>query len=341
MKSPDLLAVDGGGSKVDAALVFRNGELAGAARIQNTDHDGTQSSTYLEGVALAVEAVCKDAGLDPLELPIAPLGVYCLAGADLPADDRRIGRWLSKHGWTGEDILRNDTFAVFRAGTERTWGVGVVCGYGTNCAAVAPDGRTFRFPAVGGISGDWGGGMDIGAMALWYAIRAQDGRGETTSLADLVPAHFGLARPRQVTEAVHFGRIDRDRLVELPPIVFRAASTGDAVARSILDRQADEVVAMAGTAIRKLGMTGLDVHVVLGGGIFHNEFSPFFERMKQGLRHVAPDVHVMVLEAPPVVGAALLGLDRLEASDDAKATVRAGLTGGRFAPALGSSMRED
>ncbi len=285
--------------------------------------------------------MCTDAGLDPLALPIAPLGFYCLAGADLPADDRRIGRWLSKQGWTAEDVLRNDTFAVFRAGTERTWGVGVVCGYGTNCAGVAPDGRTFRFPAVGGISGDWGGGMDIGAMALWYAIRAQDGRGESTSLAELVPSHFGLARPRQVTEAMHFGKIDRDRLVELPPIVFHAASTGDAVARSILDRQADEVVAMAGTAIRKLGMTRLDVHVVLGGGIFHNEFPPFFERIEQGLLDVAPDVLVMVLNAPPVAGAALLGLDRLGASDEAKATLRAGLTGGRLAPALGSSMRED
>ena len=163
-------------------------------------------------------------------------------------------------------MVRNDTFAVLRAGTDRTWGIAVVCGYGTNCSAVAPDGRTFRFPAVGDISGDWGGGHDIGSKALWYALRAQDGRGERTALERVVPQYFGLRRPRQVMEAMYFGRLPSERVVELPPVVFRAARDGDAVARSIVDLQADEVVAMAGAAMRKLRMRALDVDVVLGGG---------------------------------------------------------------------------
>ena len=244
--------------------------------------------------------------------------MYCLAGADLPADDRRIARWLAARGWTRTDVVRNDTFAVLRAGTDRTWGVAVVCGYGTNCSAVAPDGRTFRFPAVGDISGDWGGGHDIGSKALWYALRAQDGRGERTALERVVPEHFGLRRPRQVMEAMYFGRLPSERVVELPPVVFRAAGDGDAVARSIVDRQADEVVAMAGAAIRKLRMTALDVDVVLGGGIFRNEDAGFHARIEEGLRAVAPDVRIRRLTAPPILGAALLGLDRLGASRAAK-----------------------
>ena len=341
MKPPAVLAVDGGGSKVDAALVADDGTLVGAVRIRNTDHDGPHSYSYLEGVAVTVEAACREAGMDPDRRPVARLGTYCLAGADLPADDRRILRWVSKHGWTEDDVLRNDTFAILRAGTDRTWGVGVVCGYGTNCSAVAPDGRTFRFPAIGDISGDWGGGMDIGRMALWYAIRAEDGRGGETELAKLVPSHFALKRPRHVMEAIHLGRIDRDRLAELPPLVFRAAAADDTVARNILDRQADEIVAMAGTAIRKLRMAKLDVPVVLGGGIFHNDFAPFFDRIEEGLRRIAPDVRVTGLSAPPVAGAALLGLDRMGASEGSKARLRAGLTHERLSRTLSVAMRED
>lgn len=341
MKPPAVLAVDGGGSKVDAALVADEGSLVGAVRIRNIDHDGPHSYSYLEGVAFTVEAVCQEAGMDPDRRPVARLGTYCLAGADLPADDRRILRWVAKHGWTEDDVLRNDTFAILRAGTDRTWGVGVVCGYGTNCSAVAPDGRTFRFPAIGDISGDWGGGSDIGRMALWYAVRAEDGRGEETALAALVPSHYTLKRPRHVMEAIHLGRMDIDRLAELPPIVFRAATAEDAVARSILNRQADEIVAMAGTAIRRLRMTKLDVPVVLGGGIFHNDFAPFFDRIEEGLRGVAPDVHVTVLSAPPVAGAALLGLDRMDAPKASKARLRAGLTHGRLARTMSVAMRED
>lgn len=341
MKVPEVLAVDGGGSKVDAALLTRDGTLVGAVRIDNFDHDGAHSHGYLDGIAVAVDAVCGAAGLDPQTRPVATLGMYCLAGADLRADDRRILRWISKHGWTTDNVLRNDTFAVLRAGTDRTWGVGVVCGYGTNCSAVSPDGRTFRFPAIGMLSGDWGGGMDIGATAMWYALRAEDGRGEKTSLVKLVPGHFGMTRPRQLMEAMHLGRMEQDRLVELPPIVFGAAEQGDAVAKSILDRQADEIVAMAGTAIRKLRMSTLEVHVVLGGGIFRNGFQPFFERIEEGLRRIAPAVHVTVPTAPPVVGAALLALDRTGASEAAKARARAALTHERLGRTLARVAREE
>jgi N-acetylglucosamine kinase-like BadF-type ATPase len=42
------------------------------------------------------------------------------------------------------------------------------------------------------------------------------------------------------------GPVPEARLRELSPIVFRAAEAGDPIARSIVDRLADELVAMAG-----------------------------------------------------------------------------------------------
>ena len=81
--------------------------------------------------------------------------------------------------------------------------------------------------------------------------------------------------------------------------MFRAATEGDAVARSVVDRQADEVVALAGAAIRRLRMTRLDVDVVLGGGIFRNEDAGFFARIAAGVRDVAPGARSHVLTEPP------------------------------------------
>jgi len=322
---PAVLAVDGGGSKIDVVLVARDGSVVGGARVRPPDGNGRDPS-HSAPVIEAVDEALRDAGVDPERRPVATVGVFCLAGADLPADDRRIQRWLRERDWTTETLLRNDTFAVLRAGTDRTWGVGVVCGFGTNCSAVAPDGKTFRLPALGWIAGDWGGGSDIGEAALWHAMRAEDGRGERTLLATTVPGHFGLRRPRQLMEAMYFGKISTGRVAELPPLVFAAADEGDPVARSVVDRQADEVVSMAGTAIRRLRMTGLDVHVVLGGGIFRNGFAPFFDRIEDGLCRVAPAASVRILEAAPVAGAALLGLDHLGASGAAGTRLRAALT---------------
>lgn len=325
-----LLAVDGGGSKIDAALLRRDGTILGAARIPTTDFEENGGSQHMRQVVDAVTRACDDAGVDTA-FPVAELGVYCLAGADLPVDDRKILRWLRAEGITDDHLVRNDTFAVLRAGSPRHWGVGVVCGFGTNCSAVAPDGRVTRFPALGQISGDWGGGADLGQAALWYAMRAEDGRGSRSSLAELVPKHFGLRRPRQVLEAVYYGRVEEDRLVELAPLVFRAATAGDGVARGIVDRQADEIVAMATTAIRRLSMQKRDVDVVLGGGIFRTDDDRFLRRIRDGVREIAPAARVAVLTDPPVVGAAWLGLDRLRAPEASYPRARRALTHARLA----------
>lgn len=332
-RRPAILAVDAGGSKVDVVLLRRDGTVLGATRVRGAEFDGRtrRSQAHIEErhlmpVGAAIEDTARQAGLDGHRLPVADLGVYCLSGADLPADDRRLSRWIRSNGWTGTDMLRNDTFAVLRAGTDRSWGVGVVCGYGTNCSAVAPDGRITRFPAIGPISGDWGGGIELGGMAAWHAVRSEDGRGRKTTLEHAVPAHFGLKRPRQLMEAIHFGRIDERRLAELAPLLFRAAIEGDAVAREVVDRQADEVVTLAATAIRKLRMQRLDVDVALGGGIFRNRDQVFFERIEAGIRAVAPVARVRALSAPPVVGAALMGLDLLDAPTTAHGRVRRALT---------------
>jgi N-acetylglucosamine kinase-like BadF-type ATPase len=329
-----VLAVDGGNSKTDVAIVTSDGRLLGTARYSESSNAGLSRDGSVEVIQRAVRLACVDARLEPDGRPIAGTGVYCLAGADLPIDDRRIAKVLTGLGLTTTTVVRNDTFAVLRAGTGRGWGVAMVCGAGMNCAGVGPDGRIVRFPALGELSGDQAsGGGWVGMRALGAAIRARDGRGPRTQLERMVPAHFGLSRPGAVMEAMYVGRLDPDRVVELPPVVFRAATDGDAVARTILDGLADEVVAMAGAAIRRLRVRQLDVEVILGGGVFLGGDGAFLERVERGIAGVAPKAIVRRLAAPPVLGAALLGLDAVHADPRAEARVRRALTHARLAPA--------
>ena len=328
-----ILAVDGGGSKLDVALLRRDGEVLGATRVRLGDLDHSSwmlqpqvEERHLMPLGEAIEKVAAQAGLASDGGPVADVGVFCLAGADLPADERRLLAWVRRNGWAERPEVRNDTFAVLRTGTDRPWGVAVVCGYGTNCTGVGPDGRVTRFPAVGPISGDWGSGSEIGSLAAWHAVRSEDGRGPKTTLQRLIPEHFGLRRPRQLTEAMYFERIDDERLSELAPLVFEAATDGDAVAREIVNRQADEIVTMAGTAMRRLRMTKLDVQVVLGGGIFRNRDEHFVERIRDGVLRVAPAASIVPLTGPPVVGAALIGLDAAGARPSARRRLRDRLT---------------
>src|SRR5207237_7947007 len=98
--------------------------------------------------------------------PVAEVGQLRLAGVDFPAEVQEMQAAAGARGLAERISVGNDTFAVLRAGTERGWGVGVVCGAGINCVGVAPDGRQARFPALGWLTGDWGGGYGGGSSAL-------------------------------------------------------------------------------------------------------------------------------------------------------------------------------
>jgi hypothetical protein len=80
--------------------------------------------------------------------------------------------------------------------------------------------------------------------------------------------------------------------------------------------------------IRRLHMTRLDPEVVLGGGVFRTPDADFRSRIEAGVQAIAPRARLVRSSAPPVAGAALLGLDALvggiaDASVGAK--VRSGL----------------
>ena len=317
-----VLAVDGGGSKADAVLLDRHGSLLGKAhRLGRSDVDMRRLA--IDPLVEVVDAACLDAGLSPNGSAVATVGMYCLAGADFPLDERRIGRMLDRLGRTERTLVRNDTFAVLRVGSERGWGVAVVCGAGLNCLGIGPDGRTVRFPALGELSGDLAaGGEWVGIRALAAAVRARDGRGERTALEGLVPHHFGMGRPETVMNAIYRGRVGSERLMELAPVVVRAALSGDAVARNILNEQAGEVALMATATIRRLRLSSTDVDVILGGGMFQADDPEFLRRVENEILRVAPSARIAILRVPPIVGAALLGLDELGAPASASSRVR-------------------
>ena len=172
-----VLAVDGGNSKTDVALVDGDGRLLAAVRGETTSHQQVGGDAGMQRLSALVAKAYTTAGVRGADR--AEVGVYCLAGADTPSDIRELTGRLSAGGFARTDLLRNDTFAALRAGTDRGWGVVVICGQGVNAAGVAPDGRTARLEALGDISGDWGGATDVGWQGLAAAVRARDGRGPT------------------------------------------------------------------------------------------------------------------------------------------------------------------
>jgi len=223
-----VLAIDGGNSKTDVALVADDGAVLASAR-------GPGINAHYVGVdqtVLILDAVVKQAAaqLDGAQLDgvrsgfIARHTVACLANADLPEEEAEHAAVVQAQGWSPTATVVNDTFAILRAGSEpgAHWGVAVVCGAGINCVGVAPDGRVTRYLALGTISGDWGGGYGLGVEVLWHAMRAEDGRGPATALAGYLTSHFDVDKVEDVTLGIHKGKIGEDDLTGLAPMLLRA-----------------------------------------------------------------------------------------------------------------------
>jgi N-acetylglucosamine kinase-like BadF-type ATPase len=380
-----VLAIDGGNSKTDVALVAADGTLLASAR-------GPGSNAHIIGLdqAMAVigqlataaarqAALAADGALVAGGSPVAgsaPLagGVQiaehvsaCLAGADLAEDEERLGAALRAQGWALTCSVVNDTFAILRAGLVpglaaaaggparagggdgaagrgtaadgaagrdvrtaarrdgqvRHWGVAVTCGAGINCVAVAPDGREARFPALGPVTGDWGGGEGLGREALWWAVRDEDGRGPQTMLREAVAVYFGMPTASDVGIGIHYGKIPADELLGLAPVLLRTAADGDEVARKVVTRLADEIVAMAVAMIRRLDLPGRAVPVILGGGMLTARDPMLTDGIAAGLAARAPGAFLHIVDVPAVAGAALLGLDHVGAPVSAEERLRA------------------
>ncbi|MHA5049552.1 N-acetylglucosamine kinase [Streptomyces sp. SD15] len=318
-----VLAIDAGNSKTDVAVVAADGEVTGTARGGGFRPPVVGVETAVDTLAEAVARAFAEAGVGSVSHVSA-----CLSNADFPVEEEQLAAALHARAWGASVEVRNDTFAILRAGIAEPRGVAVVCGAGINCVGMRPDGRTARFPALGRISGDWGGGWGLAEEALWHAARAEDGRGGPTALARTLPAHFGLTSMYALIEALHLEHIEQARRHELAPVLFATASDGDPVARALVDRLADEVVAMATVALTRLDLLDQETPVLLGGGVLAARHPQLDDRIRELLAGRAPKAVPQVVSARPVLGAALLGLDHVRAPADVHARVRAFHEGG-------------
>jgi N-acetylglucosamine kinase-like BadF-type ATPase len=317
-----VLAIDGGGSKTDVLLADIEGRLLAHARGPGSNPQVLGTDVAMGRIQALVEEVAAQCDLSLDDGPVAGHAAVYLAGVDLPVEVDQVEHLVAAAAWAPSHVVDNDVFALLRAGTSNPDAVAVICGTGINCVGVRRDGATSRFPALGGITGDWGGGGHLGHEALWWAARSEDGRGEPTSLQSAVAGHFALPTVMSVGEALHFGRLDGHRLAELTPLVFAHAALGDAVSSRLVERLAEEIAAMATVSLRRLSLLDAKADVVLGGGVLRAGHDDLLADVERRIRTAAPDVTLRVVTDAPVVGAVLLALDHVGAGADAEATAR-------------------
>ena len=186
-----VLAVDGGNSKTDLALVREDGELlalrAGRRQLARTTSASTAPSTCSASSSSRRAAEARVERRSTSRSSSSPASTSRSRWSGRPREAAGRG-WARARRRSTTTRSRSCAPAPSRAGASPS-----SAARGSTASASRPDGRHARFPALGWMTGDWGGGHDLGTEAvLGRRARSEDGRGPRTTLERAVPAHFGL-----------------------------------------------------------------------------------------------------------------------------------------------------
>jgi N-acetylglucosamine kinase-like BadF-type ATPase len=318
-----VLGVDGGNSKTLAVVADERGTILGIGRSGNSNYQGIGLEAAMGAVDAAVEGALQSASLERSSISSA----FCaLAGADLREDFDRLIPALATLILAPVMELENDSIAALWSGTDEPDAVVVVWGAGTNGAGRNRAGMKIRLPALGSISGDWGGGGDFGREAIWCVARAHDGRGNPTLLSHLVLDALDIDTVDEMIRRLYVTQISPGQIIALAPLVFSAADAGDPVATEVVARGGKEVATTARALLERLDLLGSPVPVVLAGGMFRAESPIFNSAIRHALEQSAPCARIVRPDVEPVVGAALAALNLLGVPVDTAVRARARAT---------------
>lgn len=299
------IAVDGGGTKTDFALIDEEGRLLARERRGPSNYQNVGPEKCVALLRDGIAALLGSRALRASDVTAACLG---LAGLDTDQDALAYDEILDRVFDEPVAHIRkeNDCFVALHSGTLGGAGIGLIAGTGSMAIACNERGERARSGGWGHRFGDEGSGFFIGREAIVRSLMARDGRGPATDLARRIEEATGTRLFDLVTQ-YNTQYPGPDKIAALAPVVDAAARDGDAVARAILVEAASELAAAVRAIMARLDFEGRPPRVVLCGGAFHSDLLRTL--VEAELRRLAPGIECFRPELPPVAGAYVLALE--------------------------------
>jgi len=254
------------------------------------------------------------------------------AGVASPQREAAFRKALSESSGLAADRISvgTDVEAAYRAALGRETGILLLAGTGSIAWGRGPDGRTARRGGLGPVLDDRGSGFDLGLQALRSCVGTLDGVLPSTALTRRIVDALGPVDARSL--AGWAGALNRRRrqIAALSVDVMDAWRAGDAEARAWVERGAAELARLVRAVARELEMTSPTV--ALAGGVLEGA-GDYADLVKSVLGDGDLKATFVKSILPPVAGAVLIALDRLNARDGetSRATLRRTMPG-TFAP---------
>jgi glucosamine kinase len=297
VKQSLVVGIDAGATKTRAFAVDSAGDVVGrgagggANLLSSTDPQGSIGAALNEALGgRSAEAI-----------------VLAAAGGDRKADRERGRELLQRVAPAGARLLvTHDAIAALYAGNPQGCGVVLIAGTGSIAYGRNEEGEEDRAGGWGYLIGDEGSAVWCGIEALRAIAHAVDGRGAPTMLTDLLLQELRVAEFGDVLSTVYGRPHPAPGVIAATRALAVAATQGDAMANSILQRGA---VALArATTVVALTLRLSSGPVYLAGGAF--ESLPLLQKLvRLELLGVLPQASVEPVHEEPAMGAARIAME--------------------------------
>jgi N-acetylglucosamine kinase-like BadF-type ATPase len=230
---------------------------------------------------------------------------FGIAGYDWPEDLPPHQEIVNSLNLNAPTYLTNDTIIGLVAGATAGWGVVISAGTSNNCRGRAKNGREAYLTGSGEMFAENGGAHQVMLRAVQSISLAWSLRGPKTGLTEEFIKITGAKDVTDLLAGLIRGRYQLS--AGNAPTVFKMAKAGDEVAQEIVQWAGQELANLALGIGRQLDFLEIDFEVVLAGSLYKG--AGLHAALENALLAEAPGAKLVRLEAPPVVGGVLLGME--------------------------------
>ncbi len=298
-----FLGIDVGSSKTHALIVGEDGRCVGFGKAGPGNHQGVGYEGTTKAILHSFNEAIRMAGIGPQQIAGGGFGI---AGYDWPSEWNEHATCIRATGITCPIEIVNDGVNGLMAGTTHGWGVNVTAGSGVNARGRDRQGREGRIVGNGAYFGEFGGGIEIVGSALQEVNYAWIRRTPPTALTGIFLEVTGAKSEIDLMEGLSNGYYHLYPAIAIK--IFEAAAAGDEAARRVIRFSGQELGHLAVAVIRQLNLENEAVEVVQSGSVFDGG-APISDPMREVILAAAPRAKIIRLDAPPVLGSLLLGME--------------------------------
>jgi len=304
-----IIGIDGGGTKTDCAVADLSGKVLHRAFGKPSNFLAIGVDVVVENLFELIEGILFKIEADFFDVKMLLVGT---AGAGREEDasilETKFNDYTMREGIKIKSVkVVSDARIALEGAFSGNTGCILIAGTGSILFGKDKNGFIHRNGGFGRLIGDEGSGYSIGRKGLAAVAKELDGRGETTSITQMLNNKHNISSAPDLIINVYKNNFD---IASAATLVLTAANENDGAALQILNEEADELLLHINAVMKK--MKSKKLNIAFTGNLIANK-NIYSDLLRMKIADNLPSVKIKEPDNTPVEGAILLAKEMLNA----------------------------